>query len=479
MISVKCTNTDCTASTQVPDEYLGKVLRCKKCNTKFTVVNTNGAVPKEKRPAVPTSVAPTVFERPAPFKASPETPAEEGNAGGKRKQLYVFAGLGVVGIFFCLCVICVGGIGAAWLAWGGRSPETYGGIEISSTTVKASVVKFFADADAGFDYEFLTDEEMQVTTNLKKLGSDGDFDPDALDKSVRAVSTFFKDLQQKHNLPDDKIVIVAASGVFKKIEAGKLARNQEKLRSRIYTETRHKMEMVTLEQELERQIKSLIPEKQMDRTLLVDLGNSLCRGGGYDTTLKRFTIFNPKIGVEGFQKKAEADAAKLGYKGSKRPDDRKLLVAAASQGADAHFRFALIEEMKKTTEINGRKRIELIGGTPWVTATYKNPLGRANKHTKLTKQNIDDFYQEVRRDLAYPAFNPPKGLDDKLSRKLNADVDGMEKKIEVETLIAGTEMLKVLSEELTFGNREVNFNNNGQKGLVLGFMTEMWEKGKK
>ena len=28
-------------------------------------------------------------------------------------------------------------------------------------------------------------------------------------------------------------------------------------------------------------------------------------------------------------------------------------------------------------------------------------------------------------------------------------------------------------------NREVYFNNNGQKAIVLGFMTEMWERGKK
>src|SRR5207253_1103557 len=97
------------------------------------------------------------------------------------------------------------------------------------------------------------------------------------------------------------------------------------------------------------------------RTLLVDLGNSLCRGGGYDTKLNRYTIFNPKIGVKGFLKKAEEDAARRGYKKSKRPEDRKLLADAIAKTVDVYFRDPLLKEMEKTTDINGRKRIELVG----------------------------------------------------------------------------------------------------------------------
>jgi hypothetical protein len=48
-------------------------------------------------------------------------------------------------------------------------------------------------------------------------------------------------------------------------------------------------------------------------------------------------------------------------------------------------------------------------------------------------------------------------------------------------VIAGTEMLRVLSEELRFNDpgREVYFNNYGQEALVLGLMQKLWEKSAK
>jgi hypothetical protein len=481
VITVKCPNTDCPASFQVPDEYLGKSVRCKKCHTKFKIANNNGFAPREARPS--TAVAKTLYETTASIPALPpapsQAPPQEADADAARKRLYLYAGLGAGGVFSCITAMCVVGIAVFWFTWGARSPQTYGGIEISSTTVKASVVKFFADKEAGFDYEFLSEDQMQVTTNLEKLGPDGDFDADSFDKTVAAISTFYKELQNKHQVLPDKIVVVASSGVFKSIDPSKVARNQDKLKSRVLADTKRTLEIVTLEKELELQIKSLIPEKEMDRTLLVDLGNSNCRGGGYDTKIGKYTIFNPNIGVKGFHKKAEADAVVRGYRKSKTPEERKLFADVAAKSVEIHFRAPLIKEMEKTTDINGRKRIELIGGTPWVTATYKNPSGRAKKHTKLTEQDIDGFYKDVRRELAYPPFTMPKGLDDSLTKMLRTDVDNMEKRISVENLIAGTEMLRVLSQELTFQHREVNFNNNGQKALVLGLMTKLWEQGNK
>lgn len=481
MIHVQCPN--CPANFHAPDEFLGKGVRCKRCNTKFKVGDTNGTVPKERPVPAPTAVAPTRSETPQPH--------EVGNAGAGRKGLYLFAGLGVAGVFSCFAVICLVGIGVAWFKFGGRSPEIYGGIDISSTEVKASVVRFYTDPEEGFNYEFVSEDKMKAKTDLKKPGPGGDLDPKSLEDTVTAISKYFKELQSEHNIPPDKIVIVFASGVFKGIEKNKMltedlkkqiiARNKDKLRDRVFAETKQNPEFVTLEEELHLQIKSLIPEKEMDRALLVDLGNSNCRGGGYYTDLKTHKIFNPKIGVEAFLEKVIKHAELTrGYKNSDRPEvRRKMLADAAAEVVGVHFREPLKTELSNTPDFVGRKRVELIGGIPWVTATYKNPEGRAKKHTKLTKQDIDDFYLEVRRELDYPAFAAPKGLDDKLTQKLNKEVDGMEKAVPVESLIAGTEMLKVLSEELSFHRREVNFNNNGPKAIVLGFMAKMWEKGKK
>ena len=494
MISVKCPNADCPAGFQAPDEYLGKSVRCKRCNTKFKVVNTNGLLPKETPPTASAAIPATLYETTASFPAQPQpplaTPPQEGNADAARKRLYLYLGLGAAGVFSCMAAACVVAIGFAWSSWWSRSPETYGGIEISSTTVKGSVVKFYYDKEAGFDYDFLSEDKMKAKTDLKNVGPGGDLDPKSMDDTITAISTFFNEIRDKHHVPPDKIVIVFASGVFKGIEKHKalttedqkkqmIQQNKDKLRDRVMAKTKRSPEFVDLTQELELQIKSLIPGKEMDRALLVDLGNSNCRGGGYYTELKTHKIFNPKIGVEAFLEKAVKHAKNRGYKNSNRPEHRKILAAAVAETVGVNFSDPLADELKKTPDFSGRKRIELIGGIPWVTATYKNPSGRSLKHTKLSKQQIDDFYQEVRRDLDYPPFSMPKGLDDQLTQRLNKDVDSMEKNISVESLIAGTEMLKALSEELTFHKREVYFNNNGLNALVLGFMTKLWEKGNK
>ena len=473
MISVQCPNTKCPANYQVPDKYLGKSVVCKKCRTRFKVANKMGNLPtKNPKP----NAAPSSLEREEHLTESQPQDAE---SRIKRKYVFLSLGLGAVSAAACIALIGFAGIAIVWSKLGTRPPETYGGIEISSSTVKASVVRFFSDKEAGFDYEFLSEDEMQVKTDLGKFPKNGDFDPNSFEKTVAAISDFYTELMKKHGLPPDKIVIVFASGVFQRFENAKVAPNQEKLRARVLSTTNHSPAFVTLEQELERQIKSLIQETDMDGTLLVDLGNSLCRGGGYDTRLKKYITFNPEIGVEGFLEKAQKDAESRGHKESKRPEYRKVLGDSCTSLVDDCFRQPLVKEMKKTTEINGRKRIELVGGAAWVTTTYKNPSGRAKKHTPLSKEHIDAFYREVRQEWGYPRFTTPKGLDDALTKKLQADNVFMEKRINAESLIAGTEMLKVLSEELTFKQRDVYFNNNGQKALVLGFMTEMWEQGKK
>jgi hypothetical protein len=145
------------------------------------------------------------------------------------------------------------------------------------------------------------------------------------------------------------------------------------------------------------------------------------------------------------------------------------------------FAAALRNDLKEKGELTGRLRFQLVGGIPWVVTTYKNPAGRADTHTRLTVQDIDAFYKDFRAARTYPAFNLPSGIKQDLANKLAGDNKIMRKKIEEEYVIAGTEMLRVLSEELRFNDpgREVYFNNYGQEALVLGLMQKLWEKSAK
>jgi hypothetical protein len=485
MISVKCPNQNCPASFQVPDAYAGKNAICKKCKTKFKIGSKNGKLP---------NWIADVQHTPTQKNQAEKTSTNE-VIGPNRNRRFLFLGLAV-----CLSV---GALSlAACLVWTGylyifqRSPEVYGGIDISSKEVRVFVYEFHPDRQLGFNYRSVYNSDDNEKKSAKKesrlkLTDDGEFDPAGLKQTVDEISSQCQMLQKKYSLSPDRIVILASSGAFKDVKKlGKENKWDDKkikrlidadgkdLQSAVLAATKIPMEIVELKQELDLQIDSMIPERLQDDTAFIDMGSSACRGGckGKDSS---FSV----DGVLDLTEKVQSMAQKKGYGSNFSKGDRDILIETAKEVVNAEFRRQLTKELENKRQITGKQRLEITGGVPFVIATYEKPAERLDTRRRLTRESIDHFYKDIREERDFPVFKPPVPFDGELKKSVEADLKMIRENnnLKPEYVIVGTEMLKVIAEELRFDrpDREVYFNNNGQQAALLGLMSRIWETSAK
>lgn len=489
MTMVMCPNTQCGGKFNIPDEYLGKKVVCNRCKTTFRVQSNNGVV-AAKRDSLPLPMGLSKEELPnrrtvAKQEVRPlldELPLEGNKKRAKRKTT---GGPGRRSILLCSVRVAIFVVGLLIFISFFKSSysEVYGCIEITSSEIRVHVYEFFPDSTLGFDFRRLSESPWREKFPLK-VNKEGDFDPKALKETVAAIERLHKLIQEKHNVKSDKIVIVSGSRVFKDVQNKE--KNRKLLDRLVHDATGRNVDFVeNSEKELELQTGILIPEKLLERTVFIDLGNSGCRGGC--PTKKGKPAYLDVTGVKAFTESMKKHAANGKATGGRSDKQMDIYIKAASELANGEFRATLIKALqdKENGELNGmltgRRRIELVGGIPWVIATYKNPKGRDQTHTRLTVQQIEEFYSEVRRLRTYPEFQLPSDLPEDLRKKLNDDAEVMRTVIPPENLIAGTEMLRILMEELRFGDpgREIYFHNYGQEAIVLRFMQKMWEQTSK
>jgi hypothetical protein len=491
----KCPNTQCAATCRVPDELAGKRVVCKACKTRFAIGSNNGVLVQKKTGAIPHPEATEQEPLPLPdedIDAEPLPLPDDDHTDekkSKRRRFAIMASAGAVGFLIIFGII---GIPLYYYVIK-QSQEIYGGIEITSSEIRASVYEFFPDTTLGFDFKKLSESPWNEKIQWK-FSSDGDFDTDTLKQTVAVIARLHKEIQKKHKVKPDKIVIVCGSSVLKKINGKE---NQARLDGLVLEATGQHIKFVDSKEEFDLQTSVLIPETLIEKTVLVDLGNGGCRGG---CKTKSDRIPLEAVGVTEFSESMINRANTLKSKPGQNPKlkgdqntkpeidltddamDRYIAASAAIAMDDSTgLRKSLRKAIQDNGELTGRKRIELIGGIPWVVATFKNPSGRDQTHTRLTVKQMQEFYTEVRHFKTYPPLDLPSSITASLKKKLEDDREQMPKSIRQEKLIASTEILKVLAEELRFNDpgREIYFHNYGQEAIVLAFMQRMWEQATK
>lgn len=479
MAKVKCPNAQCPAVLQVPDEFRGKRVTCKKCSTKFAIAeNGSIVVPKTSREMVPAEpVLPLPEDEPLQEHDDLSDRGAAKPPGLMRPRNLIL--LGGAGLF----VLFLFALGIVLVVRSSSKPEVYGGVEVTSTEVRASAYEFFPDAALGFDFSRVSDSPWDE--RIQWGIADGEIDQAALKEVVAAIGRMCKAVQKKHGIRSENMVIAAKKSVFKGLKTPERAEEVERQVVRLVQEaTGVDVKFVKPEQELEFQIGTLIPEKTADKTVFFSLSNSGARGGCQLKSGDPARL--DALGVDAFTKKM-IDRATPKAKGAVARDTktRELYIKAAKELAEeegteslrASFRAAL--QQKYSAQLTGRKRIELAGGIPWVVATYKAPSECDQTHVRLSVQQFQAFYADVRKSNGdYPPFEPPGAIPKPLKARLEADHERMSTVIPPENLIAGTEVFRVLADELAFGDsgRELYFHSHGQEAILLGLMQKKWEK---
>ncbi|MCC6418143.1 MAG: hypothetical protein IT429_07810 [Gemmataceae bacterium] len=445
MLKVKCPS--CQVVSALPEAFVGKAVRCKKCNTRFTAdtASTDGGVITVYARRIGGTQS-NVFQKETTVGGAGFPGAGPPRPSSARWLLPVLA--------VALPVLLAGAFVAYKMLTresteGGpaAAAEVYGGIEISSTGVKSTVVEIFPDPDLGYDYRIL-DKKQFRTSLLQGMETRQAFDPQGLREAVDAVQAFFQQLTRERNIPASKVFIVAGSGLLKTVRGRKdldekakeelIEKNQSALADAITRATGNKVEFITVRKEVELQIGGLVPPRHRDASMLIDVGSSATRGGYRDPESGLYVIFELP-GVKEFGKKIAAAAG------------AEPLPDVAARLAEKEVRRPLREQIERKPEMLKRRRVYLTGGIPWVMTTYQQPDKRNLPHVPVGADDIDAFGKLVRANKELPPRPLPSGMDPRLQAKVEKDLALMPKIFSRhQDLLAGGEILKALSDELKF-----------------------------
>jgi hypothetical protein len=493
LISVTCPH--CRNQAKAPDHFLGRRVRCKKCNRHFVL-------PPAHRPSSPSLVIPesssaeSVADEPLPVvqpltlssasrrTAAPLPPTPEVKRQGKEvSHRYV--------LFWLLAaVLLTAGVGVGgWYffrtgnaAVSGRYGR-YAGIEISSSAVKVVVVDFSPTADS---WTFSTVSAKEDRTDLvKSLSADGTtFDSAVLEKTVQAVKAAFDDFHDKQRIPADRIYLVCSSGPFaaisKKVQevnkekpsediakAVKAAseKNERILKDAVMAAVGKKIAFVDEAQEGKYCFMACVPPKEQSQALFLDIGSGNTKGGYMTADL----IFKPirkfDLGTKTYYELVKGEEKK---RGKELMDSDREILRKEKLNTPLH---KLIED---TPGLNQQHKIYLIGGIVWAMSTYTHPDEiRKNKNflrVILINKNITDFHQWVTtksRDELHSEALKDAGKDQEtaVAEELKRVEDVFK---EPKELIAGAEILLALSQEFEFQGKDLFFLTDSQYALVLG-----------
>src|SRR5262249_47258824 len=146
-----------------------------------------------------------------------------------------------------------------------------------------------------------------------------------------------------------------------------------------------------------------------------------------------------------------------------------LIQKAKTMGADSVGE-ALRKEYETKPGLLNRKRVYLTGGIAWAMATMLYPEDR-QPFVSITPQDIALFAGKIARD-SNSLLNP--NLSRINDRELRQDVEkefaAIRKTFSVQQLIAGAELLRIISTELNWQDKNIRFARFGNIGCILSYV---------
>ena len=444
-MAVKIQCPDCKTASTIPDTYLGRKLKCKNCGGQFTATSQEGLRSAEAAgPSAGAGVVTVVARRVGATSAAAEPPPARG------RRLWV-AGLA---LFVPAAVAVV----VAAVLWARRGhSDLYGGIEVGSSGVKYACFEIFPKEGVGYDYHVVAKDSTSIKL-VAGLKEGGQFDAEALRKTVQAVRTFHDRLVKEYKVPPDNVYLVVSGGLEGAIaRTGKAEgeKNRKELAGAVEKEVGKRPDFLDLQREAQCQIEGIVPRDDLDSSLLLDVGAGGTRGGYRESSGVFKELEAP--GVRGFLDEVkQAQRARPG----------ESFAALAAELAEANLNAPLREKVAQEPGLmHDPKRIYLVGGIVWVLANYRHPKDRGN-YVELSENDIPEFADAVAADPdCLNKFEPPAGMDDADREKMKKEIRDMRKRFGGDDLVAGATVLRALAESLKF--RSDGTGKDDKKRLIF------------
>lgn len=347
-----------------------------------------------------------------------------------------------------------------------KNNKLHGGIEIGSRGVKGTAINFTRKGN-GYDVKILYTET--INTSIMKL-KDNRFTPEGLKEAADAVKKMFDRLQQEYQVPVEQIYIVGSSGLR--------ADNKPELIGEVQKATGKAMSFLTVEMEVQLSIAGTIPNQRDDEAkplkerevaLLLDIGSGNTKGGYQqpDSANYEFVTMGIPLGTVSFTnevnklRKTEADLN--GFALDAMVLSPKLLSEQLRQ-----------ETLKKPGMLY-RKRVYLSGGIIWAMATLMHPENR-KAFVTLTTDDIAMFHYRARNEME-ALLNPDLSHVDEAKRaEVKKEIESVKAVFTPKNIIAGAEILNVLSSEFKLENKNVWFARYSNLSWILSYVRGQAEK---
>jgi hypothetical protein len=511
MVKVQCPNPQCKALAALPDEHLGRKVRCPTCQGVFTAtaleavktgprpqgaaVGKSGAGKSSVKKAAVSTVGGstaggstvgastaeviTVVARRVDETGAPVKP----QAAAPRTGLTILW-IGVAAAGLLLPIACAGAFvgwqglhgrgGPGGIVGGGGGAATgslHAGVEIGSKGVKSVVLEIFPSPEFGFDVEPQGDPETVNTTLVAGLEANNRFDPDALTDTARAVAKLCEGARAK-NVPDDHLYVVGSSGLFGALRKKKgmpdaekedlIRANKEALSQAVQRQAGKAVRFIDAADEAERSFKGIVPRPYVNDAVLYDIGSGNTKAA-YPQGADTFLTLEVPYGTKTYSDLVQKEMKKAG----------EPFAAVTRRLSEESLRKPLREQFDRKPGFRNRDRVYLSGGAVWALATYVHPENR-RAMVDLTPDDLNTFVGLLDKDrrAVLEGCAARAGGDEKLRKDVEAEVKRVNDTFSADELRAGAEVFRALSEEGQFAGKKLYFARYGYFGWLLSYVEE-------
>lgn len=344
--------------------------------------------------------------------------------------------------------------------------EIYGGIEIGAKGIKALVLRITGE-DEAYTVKIINAEIINTTLVQTK---EGKFTAEAIRETGQVVQRFFLRMQQEFRVPVGHIHIVGSSGL--------IGDNPQDIIDEVKRKTGYNMTFLDLDSEVQLSIAGTIPKRyRVGQTwydnrgisLLVDIGSGNTKGG-YQL-MRQVAVGRPEYDfVTWGIPKGTVTFTNDVNKAVGETADYQAFARKSQALSSETLRSMIRTEVSRKPGLFNRKKIYLSGGIIWAMETLLHPEDRRS-FTPVTTDDISNFYNR--------AISDPEGLlnpdlstirDPSVRQEAEREVESVRNTFTPKNLIAGAELIKAASTELSFPGKRLIFARFGHLAWILSYV---------
>jgi len=348
--------------------------------------------------------------------------------------------------------------------------DIHGGIEISADGVKAVAIRI-SQGEEGPGAKLVYSEFVRLPLGR---ASSGGFKPQAALDAAQTVLKLLTQLGQQHRIPSERIYLIGSS------ELG--ADPPEDLAGAVSKMTGKTLTFLDPETEIQLRIVGTVPRRERfgstwtDRrnsSMLIDIGSNNTKAG-YQLlkhslpSPPRYDFVSTNI-PQGTVNYSNEIRRALGE-----TSDWLTFAKSANALSGGRFREALRKEWESKPGLLNRKRVYLTGGIAWALATLLYPEKRQT-YIPIRAEDIALFVSKVAQD---PKFNPDLSQisDRELRQEVGQELIAVRSSFTPDQLMAGAELLRTISSELKWQEKQILFARFGHLGCILSYIRLQIEK---